>query len=219
MGCRAVVRDLPLLAGGDLAAERAATVREHLSRCFACARVFAGEIEARDALADVAWARGETPAIPGVDEQFFVQMQDEILAEVAASGPISTPERPWLRRRRFWFGGGFAAASVLFVVGFVLGGGLKRPGSSDSLRIPRALGRQEPVVPYEHSEPVSNGNGRPAGGDSQSAEPYYSSDRPLCGEDPDATIDEAGVRRPASRPSVAPPFVTPLRGEPIRDRR
>jgi hypothetical protein len=231
MRCRKVVDLLPLLAGGDLQPERAAEVREHLARCFACTRAFAGQVAAQEALASVAWHHHAETAtdtttfatdttagtIGGVGPEFFDRMREEILAEVATDPVPAVGAHPWLRRRRFWFGGGFAAASILFVLGFVLGRGL--PGN-DGESAPRngAARPHGPALPYQSAEPVSNtGQGAGSGHDSQPLGAFVSTrdifgEFPLCGEDPEPLPEEADARRKAaSRPGSAP---APLRGEP-----
>jgi anti-sigma factor RsiW len=117
--CARVREQLPLFVGGDLPDETARAVREHLLRCASC------RVLASDHLQAVRTLHRAGEFVPaGVDDAFFDELHDGVMAAVATAAVGAVPTVDSVRPRRV---GMIAAAAVLFGLGFALGDALGGP--------------------------------------------------------------------------------------------
>jgi anti-sigma factor RsiW len=86
MNCRRIQKLIPLLAGGDLAENRAKSVRIHLEACAGCARL------AEEMSASREWL--QVNSSPTLEEEVFIEIRSDVLKTIA--------QRGWLRRRLFF---------------------------------------------------------------------------------------------------------------------
>ena len=112
MSCAEVDVMLPELAGGELAGERAARVREHVEHCPACASRLA-ELTATVSLLRRA---GDAPLPAG----FQAELHFKLAAAKPAEASLGERFRSWLAARPFAFAAAAAALSALLAVGGTL---------------------------------------------------------------------------------------------------
>ena len=74
MNCRRIEEMIPLYVEGDLEADRAEVVSDHLKSCAACRRIAGGFDESQE------WLRSYTP--PAFDSTFFDGLRNGVLAQI-----------------------------------------------------------------------------------------------------------------------------------------